>query len=51
MKSGIYNITTCIFNQYTMKIQHVTNKMKVIDDEKITLEAYLNIYGVWWEMD
>ena len=41
------NINTCMFCQNNLKIHHVTSEMKVLDDEKYTLEAYLNIYGVW----
>ena len=30
-----------MFCQYNLKIHHVTSEMKVLDDEKYTLEAYL----------
>jgi ribosomal protein S17 len=29
---------TCMFNQYILKIYHVTSKMKVLDDENINLK-------------
>ena len=46
MKSGIYNITTCIFCQYKLKIQHVTNEVKVLDDENINLKLTWNRKGL-----